>query len=100
MTALYLKGADRQRAQNLWMDTLRPRHAALERAIDGFTRAVRDLREAGLPEHMPMTVDLADVRKLLLDALSEAAGMIEHDADAQHISVEMFAIDLSELGRA
>lgn len=91
---------DQRRARSLVDQSCRFKKHSLELAIDHFARAVRALREAGLPNSRPEGHDVAELKGLLIDAVRDTHGLIEKEADDSGIWPENFAIDLSDLEAA
>ncbi len=86
-------------AQRFTYDACRERHAHLIRAAQYGQWFVEALRDAGLPEHRPIALDLTEVLAVTLDALHAAHGLIEREADSENLAPEIFPMDVSELNR-
>ncbi len=84
-------------AQRFTFDACRERHAHLIRAAQYGQWFVEALRDAGLPEHRPIALDLTEVLAVVLDALNATHGLIEKAADAENLAPELFPMDVAEL---
>lgn len=79
-------------------DACRAKHGHLTRAAIYGQWFVEALKDAGLPENLKgLGSDVHTTLGIIIDALSEAAGLIEKDADNHGIAPENFPLDTVEL---
>lgn len=87
-----------QMAKGLAYDSCREKHGHLTRAASYGQWFVEALKDAGLPEHREdHGSDLRETLATVIDALNEAHGLIEHEADGENLAPEMFPLDIDEL---
>ncbi len=97
MTPALQARAANQMAQRFAYDGCRERHAHLIRAAQYGQWFVEALKDAGLPEHRPIALDLTETLAVVLDALHTAHGLIEKAADGENLAPELFPMDVAEL---
>lgn len=95
-TEMLARSAD-QMARRFADDACRAKHGHLMRAAIYATWFIEALKDGGLPEKSADVTDVKQVLGIAIDALSEAIGLVEKDADNHGIAPEVFHVDMADL---